>query len=122
MVRLKPSQVAKLVAAHADPPPLAAALLAADPDQPPKPSPYDPDSSYILERVRSLIGTLSASELRVAQVILDQPHDVVNWSAAELGQHSGASGATVVRTCRRLGFAGLRDLRMTLACDLGWPP
>jgi RpiR family carbohydrate utilization transcriptional regulator len=77
--------------------------------------------SYTLERIRTVIGSLSASELRVARLILDRPYEFIEWSAAQLAEQSGTSGATAVRTCRRLGFSGLRDLRLTLARDLGWP-
>jgi RpiR family transcriptional regulator, carbohydrate utilization regulator len=83
--------------------------------------PRDPATSYALGRIRSMTGSLSASELRVAQTILDHPHKVLEWSAAEIAAESGTSDATAVRTCRRLGFSGLRELRLTLARDLGWP-
>jgi DNA-binding MurR/RpiR family transcriptional regulator len=68
-----------------------------------------------------MIGGLTASELRIAQTILDHPNEVLNWTASEIAAHAGTSDATAVRTCRRLGFTGLRDLRLTLARDLGWP-
>ncbi|HWD24879.1 MAG TPA: MurR/RpiR family transcriptional regulator, partial [Acidimicrobiales bacterium] len=83
--------------------------------------PRDPTGSYTLERIRSMTGSLSASELRVAQTILDHPQQVLEWSAAEIATNSDTSDATAVRTCRRLGFSGLRELRLTLARDLGWP-
>jgi RpiR family carbohydrate utilization transcriptional regulator len=66
-------------------------------------------------------GSLSASERRVADAIVERPYDFLDWSAADLARESATSGATAVRTCRRLGFSGLRDLRLTLARDLGWP-
>jgi RpiR family carbohydrate utilization transcriptional regulator len=66
-------------------------------------------------------GGLSVSERRVATTILEHPYEFLDWSVADLSRESGSSGATVVRTCRRLGFSGVRDLRLTLARDLGWP-
>jgi RpiR family carbohydrate utilization transcriptional regulator len=83
------------------------------------PVPEEP-ASYTLDRIRSMTSSLSASELRVALTILEHPHEVLEWSASEIAEHSGTSDATAVRTCRRLGFSGLRDLRLTLARDLGW--
>jgi RpiR family carbohydrate utilization transcriptional regulator len=80
-----------------------------------------PTSSYTLGRIRSMSGTLSASERRVATTILERPYEFLDWSTGDLARESGSSGTTVVRTSRRLGFSGLRDLRMTLARDLGWP-
>jgi len=78
-------------------------------------------SSYVMERIRSMTGSLSASERRVAQAIVDHPFDFLDWSTEELATQSKTSGATAIRACRRLGFNGLRDLRLTLARDLGWP-
>jgi RpiR family transcriptional regulator, carbohydrate utilization regulator len=74
-----------------------------------------------MERIRSMIGSLSVSERRVAQSIVDHPFDFLDWSTEELATQSKTSGATAIRACRRLGFSGLRDLRLTLARDLGWP-
>jgi DNA-binding MurR/RpiR family transcriptional regulator len=85
------------------------------------PPAQDATGSFTLERIRSMTGSLSASELRVAQTILDHPQEILVWSAAEIAANSGTSDATAVRTCRRLGFSGLRELRLTLARDLGWP-
>jgi DNA-binding MurR/RpiR family transcriptional regulator len=76
-------------------------------------------STYVLERVRNVVSSLSTSELAVARLILERPLDFIDWSAAEVAKQSGTSGATVVRTCRRLGFEGIKDLRLTLARDLG---
>jgi RpiR family carbohydrate utilization transcriptional regulator len=68
-----------------------------------------------------MTGSLSTSERRVAQTIVDHPFDFLDWSTEELATQSKTSGATAIRACRRLGFNGLRDLRLTLARDLGWP-
>jgi DNA-binding MurR/RpiR family transcriptional regulator len=89
------------------------------------PAPTRPDAeeadSYTLERIRSVSRSLAPSELRVARTILEHPFEALEWSAADLAKHSGTSAATAVRACRHLGFNGLRDLRLTLARDLGWP-
>jgi RpiR family transcriptional regulator, carbohydrate utilization regulator len=79
------------------------------------------DHSYLLQEIRSIRESLSLSELRVADVILAQPYEFLRWSAADIALKSDTSGATVVRACRALGFDGLRDLRLTLARDLGYP-
>ena len=83
-------------------------------------TPAEVTGSYTLDRIRAMTAGLSASERRVAETILDHPHEVLEWSASEIATQSGTSDATAVRTCRRLGFSGLRDLRLTLARDLGW--
>ena len=82
----------------------------------------DLTASYALERIATTKAGLSESEQRVAQAIVDRPYDFLGWSAADLARESATSAATAVRTCRRLGFRGLNELRLTLARDLGWPP
>jgi RpiR family carbohydrate utilization transcriptional regulator len=77
--------------------------------------------SHLLTEIRSALRSLSVSEARVAEIILDRPYEFLDWSAADLARLSATSGATVVRTCRQLGYDGLRDLRLTLARDLGFP-
>lgn len=73
-----------------------------------------------LALVRRTLGDLPPGEAQVARVILERPFDVLYWSAAEMADASETSTATVVRACHRLGFAGLPDLRMRMARDIGW--
>jgi RpiR family transcriptional regulator, carbohydrate utilization regulator len=77
-------------------------------------------SSYPLALIRSQLAALSPSEARVATTILERPYDAMYWSAADLGANSSTSAATAVRTCRKLGFDGLQELRLELARDLKW--
>jgi RpiR family transcriptional regulator, carbohydrate utilization regulator len=77
--------------------------------------------SYVLQLILSIQDALPPSQARVTQVILERPFEVLEWSAAQLGDAARASTATVVRTCRSLSFEGLDQLRLTLARDLGWP-
>ena len=80
------------------------------------------EETYPLALMRSRIPSLSASEARVATVIVDRPIETMRWSASELGDAAGVSAATVVRTCRSLGFDGLPELRLAIARDVGWAP
>jgi len=69
----------------------------------------------VLLRVRAALPLLGPSERRVAQVILDRPEAVTEWSAAELATTAGTSAATVVRACQNLGFRGFQHLRLEVA-------
>lgn len=73
-----------------------------------------------LALVRRTLADLPPGEAQVARVLLERPFDVLYWSAAEMAEASETSTATVVRACHRLGFAGLPDLRMRMARDIGW--
>lgn len=76
--------------------------------------------SYPLALIRAQLDALPASERRVAEAILERPYDAIGASAADLAKQAGTSAATVVRTCRSLGFDGLQQLRLELARDLSW--
>ena len=69
----------------------------------------------VLLRVRAALPLLGPSERRVAQVILDRPEAVTEWSTAELATTAGTSTATVVRACQNLGFRGFQHLRLEVA-------
>jgi DNA-binding MurR/RpiR family transcriptional regulator len=63
------------------------------------------------ERVATLGPGLSASERRVAEYMAAHPDVVAVSSTAELGQLTGTSDATVIRTTRALGYQGFRELK-----------
>ncbi|BAH50718.1 putative RpiR family transcriptional regulator [Rhodococcus opacus B4] len=69
--------------------------------------------------IRAAVPSLTQSERRVAEVCLERPRDVAWGSVADLAAQSRASSATVVRACRRLGYAGFRHLRGALLEELG---
>lgn len=74
-----------------------------------------PADGSVLLRVRAALPLLGPSERRVAQVILDRPGAVTEWSTAELATEAGTSTATVVRACQNLGFRGFQHLRLEVA-------
>ncbi|RCV57597.1 MurR/RpiR family transcriptional regulator [Marinitenerispora sediminis] len=66
------------------------------------------------ERVAALTSELSTSERRVAEYMAENPAEVVAASAIELGRRTSTSDATVVRTTKALGYAGLKELKREL--------
>lgn len=58
------------------------------------------------------------SEKKIANCIMERKREVVDMTVAELAQASGASDASVSRFCRRCGFKGFHQLKMTLAREL----
>jgi RpiR family transcriptional regulator, carbohydrate utilization regulator len=71
-----------------------------------------------LDIIRSRLGSLSKAERRIAESILDQPADAVRVSITELADRAGVGEATVSRFCRRLGFRGFQDLKISIATNL----
>lgn len=74
--------------------------------------------SDLSERIRKQIGVLPPTMRRVAQYMERNRVEVVALSAAELGEVLGTSDATIIRTAKALGYAGLAELRRQLTRDL----
>ena len=72
-----------------------------------------------LARLLSARATLPAAEARVAETLLAEPEATRFESVGELGARAGASPATVVRLCQRLGFDGFLGLKLALAEEAG---
>ena len=66
------------------------------------------------ERVAARRDSLSAAERKVARYLADHPEKVAFASAAELGQLTETSDATVIRTIKSLGYNGLPGLKSDL--------
>lgn len=65
-------------------------------------------------RIRNRSATLSNGERAVADYLQRHPEETAISSAAKLGEVTGTSDATVIRTARKLGFDGLNDLKRSL--------
>lgn len=74
----------------------------------------------VLATIRSLLPSLLPAEQAVAAVLLERADQVVELSSQQLAELSGASRATVVRTCQSLGFTGYQQLRVLVARDAGY--
>jgi DNA-binding MurR/RpiR family transcriptional regulator len=70
------------------------------------------------ERVNAHIDRISPAERRVARFFQLNREEVLIASAAELADKIGTSDATVIRATKALGFAGMDELRRTLAEEL----
>jgi DNA-binding MurR/RpiR family transcriptional regulator len=67
----------------------------------------------LAERVAA--AELAPAERRVAVFFTEHGEEAAFLSAAEIGERLGTSDATVVRTVKALGYAGLAELRRELA-------
>jgi DNA-binding MurR/RpiR family transcriptional regulator len=69
--------------------------------------------------IRSILPSAPPAERRVAEGILAQPEGIPRLSIRDLARRSATSEATVVRFCKRAGFAGYPELRSAIAIQLG---
>jgi len=70
------------------------------------------------ERVADHLAAMSPAEQRVVRYFQENREEVLIASAAALAAKAETSDATVVRATKALGFAGLDELRRTLADEL----
>lgn len=76
------------------------------------------EKRFPLLRLRGMTETLGAAEGRLANFILDNPRETMNSTIEELVERSGASYATIIRFCKKMGFAGYKDFKAGLFNEL----
>ena len=75
-------------------------------------------SSRVRDQAAAIIERATASRRKVLELILEDPQRVLDESFEHLAQRTGSSVPTIMRTCRDLGYAGLREFKLALAQDL----
>ena len=76
------------------------------------------DESHLLDQVRRMRANLSRAELRVADLVIARPRNVLNDPVGEIAKAAEVSQPTVIRFCRSMGFQGLSDFKLRLASGL----
>lgn len=74
-------------------------------------------SDSCLMNIKSKLKVLTDSEKKVANYVLDNYMDVLDYTVTELSEKADVSDATVVRFCRSIGYKGYQDLKINLAQD-----
>ena len=72
----------------------------------------------VLEVVRVMHGELRKSDRKVADLILADPHRILNATVAETALAAGVSEPTVIRFCTAIGCGGFQDFKLRLAQSL----
>ena len=65
----------------------------------------------LLDLIREHFTTMSKSQKKVANYVLEHPNDIALYSAAEFGSKIGISESTVIRFSNSLGFSGYTELQ-----------
>lgn len=61
---------------------------------------------------------LTKAEMKLANYILDNYDEVLNYNVTELADNAGVSDASVVRFCKKLGYKGYQDFKVNAAKDV----
>jgi len=75
----------------------------------------------VLSRIRVIQDSLHPAERRVADIVVEQPEQVVHLPIADLAALAKVSEGTVVRFCQSVGCQGYQSLKLALAGDLAQP-
>lgn len=75
-------------------------------------------SNGLLRRVAQIRDHAPAARRAILDLILEDPDRVLAESFELLARRARSSVPTVMRTCRDLGFAGLREFKLALAHEL----
>lgn len=73
----------------------------------------------VLRNIERLKEDMFLAERKVADFISLNPYEVVELNVSDLADKSGASDATVIRLCKRLGYKGFYQMKLALAEELG---
>ncbi len=69
-------------------------------------------------RLHANNAKLSATEYKVADYIQSHYDDIIHLSIGDVAERSGASEASIVRLCKRLGYKGFQHLKISLAKEV----
>lgn len=79
---------------------------------------HRPRVADVVALVRERQASLPPAQRQVAELLLADPELVLHANVGDLAQRAAVSPPTIVRFCRALGFAGLRDFKLQLAQSL----
>jgi RpiR family carbohydrate utilization transcriptional regulator len=76
-------------------------------------------SNGLFAQIEAARDSLSRSEARVADYVLNSPQAVLELSIEALSKAAGVSEPTVVRFCKSVGFSGWKEFKIQVARNLG---
>ena len=80
--------------------------------------PSNPASTDLLGHIRNSLSAFHATELAIANCILQDPVHVSRMNISKLAEHSDTSVASVVRFSKTVGYKGFPEFRMALVGEV----
>jgi DNA-binding MurR/RpiR family transcriptional regulator len=93
-------------------------MTAARSDSTSRTNPTGGNGVSIQTNIQAKLDDLAPSMRRVGQAILQHPPVVVERSITELAKLCNTSETSIVRFCRKLGFTGYAQFKLTMAAEL----
>ncbi|MFT9497968.1 MurR/RpiR family transcriptional regulator [Anaerosolibacter sp.] len=69
-------------------------------------------------KIKERKGEYTQSEVKLANYILENTHDIYNLSVQSLADLSQTSPASVVRFCQKIGYEGFQEFKIALVKDI----
>lgn len=73
------------------------------------------DNDNIIDIIYGELGSMTATDHKVAQAVLADPQAAVNYTISELAKKAGVSEASISRFCKNLSLTGFHQLKIQLA-------
>lgn len=74
-------------------------------------------SPKVILNIKSSYNTFNHTEKKIASYILDNPKVLINSTISQVAESIDVSDATIFRFCKKIGFKGFQDLKITLATE-----
>jgi DNA-binding MurR/RpiR family transcriptional regulator len=68
--------------------------------------------------ISSIYSSLTKTEKKVADSVLSDPEEAVLSTVTDLSEKAGVGETSVIRFCRKLGFRGYHEFKLTLAQNI----
>lgn len=75
----------------------------------------------VISKIKGLFNSLTDTEKKAAQYIIERPGDVIHYSITELSNWAGTSETTVYRLLKKAGYSGYQRFKIELARELSMP-
>ena len=76
----------------------------------------------ITEKIKQEFDTMTKSERQVASYFLGHINDFTFYTLDRVADEIGISTTSVIRFCRKIGFAGFKDFQDTLRGEVKYQP
>ena len=74
----------------------------------------------VLTRIKNYLPQATQAEEQVIRIMAQNSREVLTMQTSELAKAGYCSPATVIRLCQKLGFRGLKELKLAISEELGY--
>jgi DNA-binding MurR/RpiR family transcriptional regulator len=76
-------------------------------------------SKSVLQKIKAMRPQFSLVEMKIADCVAASPFRMIRMSTEEIASASGTSQASIIRFCQKLGYTGIKELKIILAQEVG---